>query len=342
MDWLLIKFWNKLITFQLQKQEDLDMTWTLFVSKQHFSCAARFMLQWPATRLKTWKPLIMKNRKNEWKITTARHFAICCIPQWKKCMNIFFVYIYDYIYDEYIHIYVYIYIRYLLVVYCTIYIDMRICIHGYALYHHDYVLPLYHLPVRPEGMWKRGVWTSWPFLRTTRKQGKHPMVMCWCGVSGGSLGRLSLPFQNFSRLTWQRHGPRTEAMDDINVKALAINDLVILCRAYCDTASDLMIQGVQGDVGWAWTMFVFQRFFHTSSRITVYKLICNLEGRWLGVSYFWDLRDHPAFRTFSGMPYVCQDPTFPLASWQNDSKDISVTTPEILPSKTPSCVGNSI
>ena len=35
-------------------------------------------------------------------------------------------------------------------------------------------------------------------------------------------------------------------MDDINVKALAINDLVILCRAYCDTASDLMIQGVRG------------------------------------------------------------------------------------------------
>ena len=34
-------------------------------------------------------------------------------------------------------------------------------------------------------------------------------------------------------------------MDDINVKALAINDLVILCRAYCDTASDLMIQGVR-------------------------------------------------------------------------------------------------
>lgn len=100
--------------------------------------------------------------------------------------------------------------------------------------------------------------------------------------------------------------------------------------------------GSPKNVGWAWTMFGFQRFFHTSSRITVYKLICNMEGRWLGVSYFWDLRDHPAFRTFSGMPYVCQDPTFPLASWQNDSKDISVTTPEILLSKTPSCVGNSI
>ena len=117
MDWLLIKFWNKLITFSTALKilkDSFRQSWSKAVRfgqlaclKQHFSCTARFMLQWPATRLKTWKPLIM-NRKNEWKITTARHFAVCCIPQWKKCMNIY-IYIYIWLF-EYIHISLYIYI----------------------------------------------------------------------------------------------------------------------------------------------------------------------------------------------------------------------------------------
>ena len=169
---------------------------------------------------------------------------------------------------EYEYKYIYIYL-------IVIYICICICINEYALYRYHYVLPLYHLPVRPEGMWKRGVWTSWPFSRTTRKQGKHPMVMCWCAVSGESLGRrLCLPFQNFiSTRSFQLFFVLCPSFDLTTPWPADRGHGWYQCESFghqwpCNTVQGILrysfwtdYSGSTGDVGWAWTMFVFPMIF---------------------------------------------------------------------------------
>ena len=229
------------------------MTWTLFATS-HFSCLPQGsccngqQLGWNPGNGWLWT-IARTAQGGKWPFLSIclpdssqgarvkdHNSTTCCIPQGKKCVNI----------D--IHIYIYLYNRY---------ICICICINEYALYRYHYVLPLYHLPVRPEGMWKRGVWTSWPFSRTTRKQGKHPMVMCWCAVSGESLGRRLCCVHHLTwYLRWPDRGYGWYQCESFGHQWPCNSVQGILRYSFWTDYS-----GSTGDVGWAWTMFVFPMIF---------------------------------------------------------------------------------